>query len=200
MCYSLYIPVYTNTISHNAVYWLGRPTGACYHFFIPRLTALKTTREESQMSHFHTTLFIIVLYWCLDLIRHNIGTLLKHNKYIFDIPIPFCHNLYLTATFKQFLTEFAGFEILFHDVYMWTPHVWLVELTNQIARRNLVLYMYIVGFRTHLASVLWSREKKVHIINEYYDFHFFSSIITNLLWNLITSERKYWKYLVQSMF
>jgi hypothetical protein len=35
-------------------------------------------------------------------------------KYIFDIPIPFRHNLYLTATFQQFLTEFAGFEILFH--------------------------------------------------------------------------------------
>jgi hypothetical protein len=32
---------------------------------------------------------------------------LKHIKYIFDIPIPFCHNLYLSATLKQFLTEFA---------------------------------------------------------------------------------------------
>jgi hypothetical protein len=31
----------------------------------------------------------------MDLIHHNIGTPLKHNKYIFDIPIPFCHNLYL---------------------------------------------------------------------------------------------------------
>jgi hypothetical protein len=28
--------------------------------------------------------FKIVLYWCLDLIRHNIGTKLKLNKYIFD--------------------------------------------------------------------------------------------------------------------
>ena len=37
------------------------------------------------MSNFHTTLFKIVLYWCLDLIRHNIGTHLKLNKYIFDI-------------------------------------------------------------------------------------------------------------------
>jgi hypothetical protein len=27
----------------------------------------------------------IVLYWCLDLIRHNIGTHLKHNKYISTI-------------------------------------------------------------------------------------------------------------------
>jgi hypothetical protein len=34
------------------------------------------------MSNFHTTLFKIVLYWCLDLIRHNIGTQLKLNKYI----------------------------------------------------------------------------------------------------------------------
>jgi len=44
---------------------------------------------------------------------------LKHNKYIFDIPIPFCHNLYLhvSATFKQFLTEFAGTETVDHSVY-----------------------------------------------------------------------------------
>ena len=41
------------------------------------------------MSNFHTTLFKIVVYWCRDLIRHNIGTPLKHDKYIFDIPIPF---------------------------------------------------------------------------------------------------------------
>jgi hypothetical protein len=75
-----------------------------------------TTREESQI--FIQLFFKIVLYWCLGLIRHNIGTPLKHNKYIFDIPIPFCHNLYLSATFKHFLTEFAGFEILFHVVYM----------------------------------------------------------------------------------
>jgi hypothetical protein len=38
----------------------------------------------------------------------NIGTHLKHNKYFFDIPIPFCHNLYLSATLKQFLAEFAA--------------------------------------------------------------------------------------------
>jgi hypothetical protein len=43
------------------------------------------------MSNFHTTLFKIVLYWCLDLIRHTIGTHLKINKYICDISIPFCH-------------------------------------------------------------------------------------------------------------
>jgi hypothetical protein len=62
--------------------------------------------------------FKIVLYWCLDLICHNIGTYLKHNKYMFDIPIPFCHNLYLSATFKQFLTEFDGTETVDHIVYM----------------------------------------------------------------------------------
>jgi hypothetical protein len=59
------------------------------------------------MSNFHTTLFKIVLYWCLDLIHHNNG-----------IPIHFCHNLYLSATFKQFLKKFAGFEIIFHVVYI----------------------------------------------------------------------------------
>ena len=35
------------------------------------------------MSNFHTPLFKIVLYWCLDLIRHNISITLKHNKFIF---------------------------------------------------------------------------------------------------------------------
>jgi hypothetical protein len=62
--------------------------------------------------------FKIVLYWCLDLICHNIGTYLKHNKYMFDIPNPFCHNLYLSATFKQFLTEFDGTETVDHIIYM----------------------------------------------------------------------------------
>jgi hypothetical protein len=46
-----------------------------------------------------------VLNWCLDLIRHNIGTKLKLNKYIFDISIPFCHHLYLSATLKPKLCE-----------------------------------------------------------------------------------------------
>ena len=36
-------------------------------------STLKTTREESKMSNLHTTLFQNNLYWCLDLIRHNIG-------------------------------------------------------------------------------------------------------------------------------
>jgi hypothetical protein len=87
---------------------------------------LKTTREESKMSNFHTTLFqnsIVLMSW------HD-------SPYIFDIPIPFFHNLYLSATFKQFITEFAVFEIPFHVVYMRSD--WLVELINQIARRNFV--------------------------------------------------------------
>jgi hypothetical protein len=58
------------------------------------------------------------LYWCLDLIRHNIGTHLKHNKYIFDISIPFCHHLYLSATLKQCFTEFAAPGYVFHHDYM----------------------------------------------------------------------------------
>jgi len=94
---------------------------------------LKTTSSEGRnlpsqifIQHFFKIVFIqhffkIVLYWCLDLIFHNIGTPLRHNKYIFGIPIPFCHNLYLSATFKQCFTEFAGTEISFHAVYMWAP-------------------------------------------------------------------------------
>ena len=42
------------------------------------------------------------------------------NKYI---PIPFCHHLYLSATFKQCFTEFEVTELSFHIAYMWTPHV-----------------------------------------------------------------------------
>ena len=55
------------------------------------------------------------MYWCLHLIRHNIGTKLKLNKYIFDISIPFCHHLYLSATLKQYFTEFAA---ILNHVYM----------------------------------------------------------------------------------
>ena len=60
--------------------------------------------------------FKIVLHWCLDLICHNVDT-----------------------PFKQFSTEFAGSDILFHFVYMWERTkfldvIWLVNTTNQIAR------------------------------------------------------------------
>ena len=58
---------------------------------------------------------------------------------IINIFLIFLFLFVIIFTYLQFLTEFAGFEISFHVVYMWTPHVrWLVELTNQIARRNLV--------------------------------------------------------------
>ena len=78
----------------------------------------KNTRVESQMSNFIQHFFKIVLYWCLDLIRHNIGTHLKHNKYIFDISIPFCHPLYLSATLKQCFTEFTAPGYVLRHVYM----------------------------------------------------------------------------------
>ena len=90
-------------------------------FFIPRLTTLKPQGRNLKCKIFIRHFFKIVLYWCLDLIRHNIGTPLKHNKYISDIPIPFCHHLYLSATFKQCFTEFAGNITSFYVVYMWKP-------------------------------------------------------------------------------
>ena len=70
------------------------------------------------MSNFHTTLFqntFVLVFWpdC-----HNIGTHLKLNKYIFDILIPFCHHLYLSATLKQCFTEFAVCRTTFHHVDM----------------------------------------------------------------------------------
>ena len=70
-------------------------------FFLSLDYSKNTTKEESQMSNFHTTLQKIVLYWCLGLIRHNIGTCLKLNKYVFDISIPLCHHLYLSATLNN---------------------------------------------------------------------------------------------------
>ena len=90
-------------------------------FFYPSTDNSKN--HNGGKSNFHTTLFqnsFVLMSWPE---HHNIGTTLKHNTYIFDIPVPFCHNLFLSATFKQFLTEFAGFEISFHVNYMWTPHV-----------------------------------------------------------------------------
>ena len=97
----------------------------------------KTQGRNLKCQIFIQHFFKIVLHWCLDLICHNVGTSLKHNKYIFDIPIPFCHNINLSATFKQFLTEFVGSEIHFHFVYMWVRMkflraIWLVNSTNQI--------------------------------------------------------------------
>ena len=117
-------------------------------------TTLKTTREESQIfiQHF----FKIVLHWCLDLICHNVGTPLKHNKYIFYIPLPFCHNLYPSATLKQFLTEFAGFVIIFHVAYM-------PELRNSYMRfdrsirpiRSHVLPLHVKNMENDYETLWW---------------------------------------------
>ena len=100
---------------------LQSPDGPYMHrgllrFLLSLNYSKKNTREESQIfiQHF----FKIVLYWCLDLIHHNIGTHLKLNKYIFDISIPFCHHLYLSATLKQCFTEFAVCRTTFHHVDM----------------------------------------------------------------------------------
>ena len=82
-------------------------TGACHDFFVSLDYSKKpqgrNLKCQISIQHF----FKIVLYWCLDLIRHNIDTHLKYNKYIFDISIPFCHHFYLSATLKQCFTEFA---------------------------------------------------------------------------------------------
>jgi hypothetical protein len=64
-----------------------------------------TQSKKPQVRNLKCKMFIqhiskIVLYWCLDLIPHNIGIHLKLNKYIYDISIPFCHHLYLYATLK----------------------------------------------------------------------------------------------------
>ena len=81
--------------------------------FLP-LDYTKNPQGRNLKKHF----FKIVLYWCLDLIRYYIGTHLKLNKYIFDISIPFCHHLYLSATLKQCFTEFAVCRTIFHHVDM----------------------------------------------------------------------------------
>jgi hypothetical protein len=75
----------------------------------------------------------------------NIGTHLKHNKYIFDIPIPFCHNLYLSATLKQFLTEFAArYNLLHHGSAKFNifSHNWLDQsIYMSTGRLNLLNYV-----------------------------------------------------------
>ena len=79
----------------------GQPTGACYDFF-PLEYSKKPQGRNLKCQIFIQHFFKIVLYWCLDLICHNIGTQLKLNKYIFDILVPFCHHLYLSSTLKQY--------------------------------------------------------------------------------------------------
>ena len=87
-------------------------------FFLSLVYSKKPQRRNLKCQIFIQHFFKIVLYWCLDLIRHNIGTHLKLNKYIFYISIPFCHHLYLSATLKQCFTEFAVCRITFHHVDM----------------------------------------------------------------------------------
>jgi hypothetical protein len=53
---------------------------------------------------------------------------LKHNKYIFDIPIPFCHDLFLSATLKQFLTEFAARYNLHGNLAFEIPPLWFYRV------------------------------------------------------------------------
>jgi hypothetical protein len=80
------------------------------------------------------------LYWCLDLIRHNIGTKLKLNKYIFDISIPFCHHLHLSATLRWWQ---KGIEI--SKIYLLSfnlvPILWRMRSRHQ--------------YKTILKSVVW---------------------------------------------
>jgi hypothetical protein len=59
-------------------------TGACYEFFLSLDYSKNPQGRNLKCPIFIQHFFKIVLYWCLDLIRHNIGTPLKHNKYIFD--------------------------------------------------------------------------------------------------------------------
>ena len=76
-------------------------------FFPPLEYFKKPQGRNLKCQIFIQHFFKIVLYWCLDLIRHNIGAKLRLDGYIFDISIPFCHHLYQSATLKQCFTEFA---------------------------------------------------------------------------------------------
>ena len=101
-------------ITFITIYKAGQVTGACYDFFLSLDYSKKPQGRNLKCQIFIQHFFKIVLYWCLYLTYHNIGTHLKLNKYIFDISIPFCHHLYLSATLKQCFTEFAVYRITFH--------------------------------------------------------------------------------------
>ena len=111
-------------------------------FFYPS-TTLKTHKGViSNVKFSYNIFFKIVLYWCLDLMRHNIGIHLKLNKYIFDISIPFCYHLYLSATLKQCFTEFAVSRTTFHHVDMsvrsYVRFEWSVIFRVRIAKNVLI--------------------------------------------------------------
>jgi hypothetical protein len=121
--------------------------GRCNHrgllqFFLSLDYSKKPQGRNLKCQIFIQHFFKIVLYWCLDLIRHNIGTHLKLNKYIFDISIPFCHHLYLSATLKQCFTKFAVCRITFHHVDVSTNSYmrfdWLVIFRVRIAKNVLI--------------------------------------------------------------
>ena len=82
-------------------------TGFCYEL----LVSLHWHHKEGRnlpCQIFIPHVFKIVLYWCLGLIRHNIGITLKHSKLIFLFLCHVkCHHLYLSATFKQCFTGYT---------------------------------------------------------------------------------------------
>jgi hypothetical protein len=79
---------------------------------------------------------------------------LKHNKYIFDIPIPFCHHLYLPATLKQSFTEFAVVEKVSHTVYM--SVLGRIPKCDLIGRFKGVPILWRIGSR-HQYKIIWKR-------------------------------------------
>jgi hypothetical protein len=66
------------------------PLPFCHNLYLSANLKKFLTEFALKCQIFIQHFFKIVLYWCLDLICHNVGTPLKHNQYIFDIPIPFC--------------------------------------------------------------------------------------------------------------
>ena len=138
-----------NNTLHATNYAFITPQGLVTIFFYPSTALKKTQGRNLKCQIFIKHFFKIVLYWCLDLIRHNIVTHLKHNKYIFDISIPFCHHLYLSATLKQCFTEFAALGYVFHPVYV-LHHVYMsvrgrISTCDLIGRLFLGSGLYIVG-------------------------------------------------------
>jgi hypothetical protein len=92
---------------NSPIFWVWqKPTSLSQHrsmlWFVLSLDYSKKSQGRNlKCQIFIQHFFKIVLYLCLDLICHNVGIPLKHNKYIFDIPIPFCHNLCSCAVTKR---------------------------------------------------------------------------------------------------
>jgi hypothetical protein len=132
------IKIVTSSCGYTTLYIDLKENFLRIHFQKPHQIQI-TINYEYRKGH----TVIVVLYWCLDLIRHNIVTKLKLNKYIFYISIPFCHHLYLSATLKQCFTEFAVCRITFHHVDMsvrgriptlsfkWVPILWRIRSRHQ---------------------------------------------------------------------